>query len=86
MSLEDRVKKIETRFERLVSDLNSMSQKIADVVGDNRQTIAKLEKRFSKLEKSSVKTAKMAEPKKMESSLMSLVDKALAAYDKSKKR
>lgn len=86
MSLEDRVKKIETRFDRLVSDLNSLNQKVADVVGDNRASIGKLEKRFLKLEKSSIKTAKLAEPKKMESNLMSIVDKALAAYDKSKKR
>lgn len=82
MSVEDRVKKLETRYDAMVRQLDDLHQRIADHIVDLRRDVGSLEKRFGKLEKRSEKTAKLAEPKARERETLDIVEKALAAYDK----
>jgi uncharacterized coiled-coil protein SlyX len=77
--LERRLAKLEARVESMVDTLNKVNQETANRVRD-------LERKFSKLDKSTSKLEKTASPKAMERDLMKLVDSALASYDKATAR
>lgn len=77
--LERRLVKLESRVDSMVDSLNKINQQTADRVRD-------LERKFAKLDKSTNKLEKTANPKAMERDLMKLVDSALAAFDKANSR
>lgn len=77
--LERRLGKLEARVESMVDSLNKINQATADRVRE-------LERKFSKLDKSTSKLEKTASPKAMERDLMKMVDTALAAFDKASAR
>ena len=76
--LEKRVTALEQKLDRNLL----IMQKFMDQAA---KRIVKMEKRFKKVEKTSVKLEKVADPRSIENNLMQMVDKALKAYDRSKK-
>ena len=65
---------LQKRFDRNLRDQNSVNAK-------TYKHVSVLEKRFLKLDKSTKKMKKIADPKLMERNTMKLVDQALKAFD-----
>lgn len=75
----DRIVAVEKRVESMVKSLNDINKTAHDrIVG--------LEKKFAKLDKTSAKLTKVTDPRTSERSITEVVDKALAAYDKARKK
>ena len=100
MSLDQRVDALEKQVAKLQSQIERALEGVAREVQKNRNRldaqeaqqkahdhITKLEKQVSLLIKMSAKAdSNQQDPRKQEKNIMKMVDSALAAYDKKKKR